>query len=66
MPYTRCVQRKTVALQVRLPEELHAEIRRLSDDEDRPLNRTIIRLLRAGLDHYRGDRPEPREQEDRS
>ena len=48
------MERKTVALQIRLPEELHAEIRRLTDEEDRPLNRTIIRLLRAGLDHYRG------------
>jgi hypothetical protein len=46
---------KIVALQIRLPEDLHAEIRRLTEEEDRPLNRTIIRLLRAGLEHYRGD-----------
>lgn len=41
-----------MALQVRLPEELHAEIRRLTEKEDRPLNRTIIRLLRIGLERY--------------
>lgn len=56
--------RKIVALQVRLPDELHAEIRKLSEDEDRPLNRTIIRLLRAGLDHYRGEPSEGTDQED--
>lgn len=55
-----------MALQIRLPEELHAEIRRLTEEEDRPLNRTIIRLLRAGLEHYRGelgetDQPEQRQ-----
>jgi hypothetical protein len=49
------MRRTTVALQIRLPEELHAEIRRLTEEEDRPLNRTIIRLLRAGLEHYRGE-----------
>jgi hypothetical protein len=52
------MQRKTVALQIRLPDELHAEIRRLTEEEDRPLNRTIIRLLRAGLEHYRGEQTE--------
>ena len=60
------MRRATVALQIRLPEELHAEIRRLTEEEDRPLNRTIIRLLRAGLEHYRGelgetDQPEQRQ-----
>jgi hypothetical protein len=59
--YTRCMREKIVALQIRLPDELHAEIRRLTEEEDRPLNRTIIRLLRAGLEHYRG---EPSERED--
>lgn len=49
------MQRKIVSLQIRLPDELHAEIRRLTEEEDRPLNRTIVRLLRAGLEHYRGD-----------
>lgn len=52
------MRRKTVALQIRLPDELHAEIRRLTEEEDRPLNRTIIRLLRTGLEHYRGEQPE--------
>jgi hypothetical protein len=57
------MSRKIVALQVRLPDDLHAEIRRLTQEEDRPLNRTIIRLLRAGLEHYRaaGARPDDRE-----
>jgi hypothetical protein len=61
-PYTRCMQRKTVALQVRLPDDLHAEIRRLTEEEDRPLNRTIVRLLRAGLEHYYVKYPELREE----
>ena len=55
------MRRKTVALQVRLPDDLHAEIRRLTEQEDRPLNRTIVRLLRAGLEHYRGDGPRDRQ-----
>lgn len=61
LAYTTSMQGKPVALQVRLPEDLHAEIRRLSEDEDRPLNRTIIRLLRAGLE---AQRRQPREQVD--
>lgn len=59
LTYTTPMQGKPVALQVRLPEDLHAEIRRLSEDEDRPLNRTIIRLLRAGLE---AQRRQPREE----
>jgi hypothetical protein len=53
-----------LALQVRLPDDLHAEIRRLTEEEDRPLNRTIIRLLRAGLEHYRSESTEVPDQED--
>jgi hypothetical protein len=64
MPYTRRMRSKAVALQVRLPEDLHAEIRRLTEEEDRPLNRTVIRLLRAGLERYRPERPELREREE--
>jgi hypothetical protein len=56
------MQRKTVSLQIRLPDELHAEIRRLTEEEDRPLNRTIVRLLRAGLEHYYVKSPELREE----
>jgi hypothetical protein len=47
------MQRKNVPLQVRLPADLHAEIKQLTEEEDRPLNRTIIRLLRAGLHSHR-------------
>lgn len=53
LPYTTRMRKKPVALQVRLPDDLHAEIKQLTEEEDRPLNRTIIRLLRAGLEHYR-------------
>lgn len=53
-----------MALQVRLPDDLHAEIKKLTEDEDRPLNRTIIRLLRAGLDHYRAETAGEADQED--
>lgn len=38
-----------MALQVRLPDDLHAEIKQLTEQDDRPLNRTVIRLLRSGL-----------------
>lgn len=51
--YTRRMQEKIVALQIRLPEGLHTQIRELSEADDRPLNRTITRLLEIGLEHYR-------------
>jgi len=53
LTYTMGMREQRVSLQLRLPPELHAEIKRLTQEEDRPLNRTIIRLLKVGLEHYR-------------
>jgi hypothetical protein len=54
LPRARSKQ-NVVCIVVRPQPSLEAEIRRLTEEEDRPLNRTIIRLLRAGLEHYRAE-----------
>ena len=41
-----------------MPQELLDEIRQMAREEERPLNTQLLRLIRAGLEHYRGDQPE--------
>ncbi len=39
----------TVPYTIRLPENLHAALKRVADDGDRSLNRQILRLLEQGV-----------------
>lgn len=41
---------KPVSLMVRLPPEIHREIKHIADKEDRSLNKQVIRLLRFALE----------------
>jgi predicted transcriptional regulator len=42
-------EQKPVAMNVRLPRDLHAALRRLAQHEDRSMHWIIIRLLRDGI-----------------
>jgi hypothetical protein len=44
---------RRVAVSLRLPEELLAEVRQVATDEERPLNTQLIRFIRSGLDQRR-------------
>jgi len=44
---------------VRMPATMADEIRRIGEDDERPLNTVLLRLLRAGLEAYRADHAAP-------
>jgi hypothetical protein len=46
MTYTAVVPGNTPTFSMRLPPELRAELQKIADAEDRPLNYIIIRVLR--------------------
>lgn len=48
-------------LNVRLPADLHAEVKRIAEREDRSLNAQIIRFLREGAERYQPEQPKPSE-----
>ena len=50
---------------IRMPEEMLDEIRQMAREEERPLNTQLLRLIRAGLEHYRGDELEADQPEQR-
>jgi hypothetical protein len=56
---------KRVTTTIRMPEELLDEIRQMAHEEERPLNTQLLRLIRAGLEHYRGDDSKPIQPEQR-
>ena len=54
---------KRVTTTIRLPEELHDQVKRIADEEDRPFNSQIVRWLREAVDRYRAERPDPDQSE---
>jgi hypothetical protein len=48
-----------------MPEELLDEIRQIAREEERPLNTQLLRLIRRGLEHYRGEQAESAQPEQR-
>jgi hypothetical protein len=48
---------KRVTTTVRMPEEMLDEIRRIAQEEERPLNTQLLRLIRTGLERYRAEHP---------
>ena len=42
-------------LNLRLPADLHAEIKRIAEREDRSLNAQIVRFLREGSERFQTD-----------
>jgi hypothetical protein len=57
---------RRVTTTVRMPEQMLDEIRRIAQEEERPLNTQLLRFLRAGLERYRAEHPETRRSETRS
>jgi hypothetical protein len=55
---------RRVMTTLRLPEELHEQLKRIADEEDRPFNSQVVRWLREAVDRYRAEHPE-RPQADR-
>ena len=51
--YTAVMAEKLVGLMLRLPEDLHAQLKAWAGEEDRSLNNLIIRLLRRALAEWR-------------
>ena len=49
---------RRVTTTIRLPGELHDQVKRIADEEDRPFNSQIVRWLREAVDRYRAERPE--------
>jgi len=44
-----------VAILVRLPESILAQVRQIAADEERPLNTQVLRFIRSGLEQYQAD-----------
>lgn len=47
--YTTVMAEKVVSFFVRLPPDLHAQLKNWAEDEDRSLNKLIVRLLRRAV-----------------
>ena len=48
-----------MAVSLRLPEDLLADVRQVAADEERPLNTQLIRFIRAGLELHRTGQSSP-------
>jgi len=46
-----------VTISLRIPEEIHADLKRVADQEDRTITAQILRFIRAGLKPYRAENP---------
>jgi hypothetical protein len=55
--YNGAMSPERVVLNLRLPADLHAEVKRIAEREDRSLNAQIIRFLREAADRYQASRP---------
>jgi hypothetical protein len=52
---------KRVTTTVRMPPDLYEEVKRIAQEEERPLNTQLLRLIRWGLERQRAEQPERRE-----
>jgi hypothetical protein len=50
---------KRVSVNLRLPPEVHADLKRIADEEERSLTGQIVRFLRSAIERYDAERPEP-------
>ena len=53
------MERRHVTLSIRLPPEIHEDLRRVAEREERSLNNLIVRALRAWLAEQDGQEPAP-------
>jgi hypothetical protein len=49
-------EKKTVSINLRLPEDVHARLREVAEEEDRALNSQVIRFIRWGFERYDTER----------
>ena len=52
---------RRVTTTVRMPPDLYEEIKRIAQEEERPLNTQLLRLIRWGIERHRAEHPERRE-----
>lgn len=57
--YIGVMEREDIRLTLRLPAEVHEELVRLAEVEDRSLNAQIVRLLRQSVGSDRPDEEAP-------
>ena len=52
---------RRVTTTVRMPSDLYEEVKRIAQEEERPLNTQLVRLNRWGIERHRAEHPERRE-----
>jgi hypothetical protein len=57
--------RRQVSINLRLDEEMHADLKRIAEEEDRPVANLIRRILRVAIEQHRAERPKPDQPEQR-
>lgn len=45
----------TIQAHIRLPDDLHAALLQIAEEEERSLNAVTVRLLRRAVENYQGD-----------
>jgi hypothetical protein len=51
------MKEQRVSVNLRMPSELHAELQRVAEEQDRSLTAQINRFLREAVDRYRREQP---------
>jgi hypothetical protein len=51
-------EHRIVAVNLRMPSELHADLQRVAKEQDRSVTAQINRFLREAVDRYRREHPE--------
>ena len=52
---------RRVTTTVRMPSDLYEEVKRIAQEEERPLNTQLVRFIRWGIERHRAEHPERRE-----
>ena len=52
---------RRVTTTVRMPSDLYEEVKRIAQEEERPLNTQLVRLIRWGIERHRAEHVERRE-----
>ena len=52
---------RRVSVNLRLPPDVHASLKRIADEEERSLTGQIVRFLRSAIERYDAEHPGRRE-----
>jgi predicted HicB family RNase H-like nuclease len=44
---------------LRLPEDMHASVSQMADEDDRSLHSMVLRILREAIEQWQKDKPVP-------